>query len=194
MSVRGSPASAPHPGLQVLLRAEDQPRREALASMLRAAGHSTSESAQRADAILVDLAPGEPAPEEPSLPYVLLSDSRAHAQDADIPVVLPRGASARQIDAALRAAAAGLLVRARDRPPLAGFFPADDDLPPLLTPRELEILAAIGEGLSNKEVARRLGISTHTVKFHLEAIFAKLHASTRAEAVAKGLRRGLIEA
>ena len=51
MSARVSPASAPYPGLRVLLRAEDQQRREALASMLRAAGHSTSESAQGADAL-----------------------------------------------------------------------------------------------------------------------------------------------
>ena len=62
----------------------------------------------------------------------------------------------------------------------------------VLTPRELEILACLGEGMSNKAVARRLGISAHTVKFHLEAVFAKLGATSRAEAVAKGLRRGLI--
>jgi DNA-binding CsgD family transcriptional regulator len=63
---------------------------------------------------------------------------------------------------------------------------------PLLTPRELEILACLGEGMSNKAVARRLGISAHTVKFHLEAVFTKLGVTSRAEAVAKGLRRGLI--
>ena len=61
-----------------------------------------------------------------------------------------------------------------------------------ITPRELEILELIAEGLSNKEVARRLGISAHTVKFHLEAIFEKLGATTRADAVARGLRGGLI--
>ncbi len=65
--------------------------------------------------------------------------------------------------------------------------------PALLTPREIEILTAIGEGKSNKEAARALGISAHTVKFHLEAVFAKLGAANRAEAVAKGLRRRLIE-
>ena len=69
----------------------------------------------------------------------------------------------------------------------------DDPAHPLLTPREVDILAAVGEGLSNKAVARKLGISAHTVKFHMEAIFDKLDAATRAEAVAKGLRRGLIE-
>ena len=64
---------------------------------------------------------------------------------------------------------------------------------PLLTPREREILGLIGEGLSNKAMARRLGISVHTVKFHLEALFTKLDATSRAEAVAKGLRGGVIE-
>ena len=75
--------------------------------------------------------------------------------------------------------------------PATGFAEAEPARP-LLTPRELEILACLGEGMSNKAVARRLGISAHTVKFHLEAIFAKLGATSRAEAVAKGLRRGLI--
>ena len=60
-------------------------------------------------------------------------------------------------------------------------------------PREIEVLAAIGDGLSNKEAARRLGISQHTVKFHVESLFRKLDATSRAEAVHKGLRQGLIE-
>ena len=54
-------------------------------------------------------------------------------------------------------------------------------------------LTLIGQGMSNKAVARELGISVHTVKFHLEALFAKLEATSRAEAVAKGLLGGVIE-
>ena len=61
---------------------------------------------------------------------------------------------------------------------------APDESP--LTPRETEILTLIGQGFSNKAVARRLGISVHTVKFHIETMFGKLDASSRAEAVAKG--------
>ena len=100
-----------------------------------------------------------------------------------------------QFDQALRAAANGLLAREPEPDPSAGsgFRAAGEAAVPLLTPRELEILAALGEGLSNKGVARKLGISAHTVKFHLETIFRKLGVSSRAEAVAKGMRQGMIE-
>jgi DNA-binding NarL/FixJ family response regulator len=55
----------------------------------------------------------------------------------------------------------------------------------LFTPRELEVLGAIGDGFTNKMIARRLDISPHTVKFHVESLLRKLGARTRAEAVAK---------
>jgi two-component system, NarL family, nitrate/nitrite response regulator NarL len=55
------------------------------------------------------------------------------------------------------------------------------------------VLAALGKGLSNKAVARQLGISPHTVKFHVEALFRKLGAGSRAEAVVKGLKQQICE-
>jgi DNA-binding CsgD family transcriptional regulator len=58
-----------------------------------------------------------------------------------------------------------------------------------LTPRELDVLAAIADGDTNKAIARRLGISLHTVKFHVESVFRKLGARTRTEAVAKATER-----
>ncbi len=61
-----------------------------------------------------------------------------------------------------------------------------------LTPRELEVLAALAEGLSNRSIAARLGITEHTVKFHVSAIFGKLAAENRTDAVRRGVRRGLI--
>jgi DNA-binding NarL/FixJ family response regulator len=71
-----------------------------------------------------------------------------------------------------------------------GFAPLQETEPPaLLTPREAEVLAAIGEGLSNKEIARRLDISLHTVKFHVESLFRKLGARTRTQALAKAAER-----
>ena len=62
-----------------------------------------------------------------------------------------------------------------------------------LSPRELEILSLVSQGLENKQIATRLGISEATVKTHLKGVFARLDVSSRAEAVATGLRLGLIE-
>ena len=61
-----------------------------------------------------------------------------------------------------------------------------------ITPRELEVLELLAEGLSNKGIAARLGISDQTVKFHVAAISSKLGAHNRTEAVRQALRRGLI--
>jgi DNA-binding NarL/FixJ family response regulator len=74
--------------------------------------------------------------------------------------------------------------------PQAGFS-ALEESGALLTPRELEVLGAIGEGLTNKAIARRLAISLHTVKFHVESLFRKLGARTRTEAGAKASERQL---
>ncbi len=68
--------------------------------------------------------------------------------------------------------------------------PGADEAP--LTARELEVLAALADGLSNKAIARRLDISFHTVKFHVGGILAKLDADSRTEAVAKAAQRGLV--
>lgn len=62
-----------------------------------------------------------------------------------------------------------------------------------LTPREFEVLRLVAEGLHNREIAAALGVTEHTIKFHLGAIFGKLGATTRTEAVQKGLRLGVIE-
>jgi DNA-binding CsgD family transcriptional regulator len=68
--------------------------------------------------------------------------------------------------------------------------PVEDDL--LLTPRELEVLALLAEGMSNKAIARRLGISVHTAKFHVGAVMDKLDVVGRTDAVAHAVRRGVI--
>lgn len=65
-----------------------------------------------------------------------------------------------------------------------------DDLQ--LTPREVEVLALLAEGASNKAIARRLGISVHTAKFHVGSLIEKLEAVGRTDAVAHAARRGVI--
>jgi len=61
-----------------------------------------------------------------------------------------------------------------------------------LTDRELEVLNLVAEGFSNLEIAKRLGVSRNTIKFHVSSIIGKLVATSRTEAVTVGLRRGLI--
>jgi DNA-binding CsgD family transcriptional regulator len=69
--------------------------------------------------------------------------------------------------------------------------PANDDVS--LTPRELEVLALLAEGMSNKAIARRLGISVHTAKFHVGALIDKFDAIGRTDALAHAARRGVIQ-
>ena len=72
---------------------------------------------------------------------------------------------------------------------------ANGDEPPLvehLTRRELEVVTLLADGLPNRQIARSLGVSEETIKFHLASIFGKLGASNRTDAVRQALRRGLV--
>ena len=108
--------------------------------------------------------------------------------------VIPTFARPEQIVAAIRAAATGLITLPPEavlpQEPLERRS-AKPKLEPL-TPRELEVLRLLADGTSNKELAQRLGISDHTVKFHLASIFGKLDVSTRTEAVTVGINLGFI--
>ena len=73
----------------------------------------------------------------------------------------------------------------------AAATPAEQDAP--LTPREIEVLIHLAEGASNKTIARRLGISIHTVKFHVGSLLDKLDATGRTDAVAHAARLGVIQ-
>lgn len=113
--------------------------------------------------------------------------------------VLPRDAQPAELLAAVEAAAAGLVVVAPEfvvalsSQPVRATRPFVPSAPSVaLSPREAEILGMLAEGLGNKIIAARLGISEHTVKTHVASVFAKLGAETRAEAVAIGVRHGLI--
>lgn len=123
----------------------------------------------------------------------------AEALRSGVRAILPRQAAAGEIVAAIEAAAAGLVALHPDA--VEALLPAASPAaraPPAspqqqaLTPREIEVLGMMAEGLGNKEIAWRLGLSEHTVKFHVSAIFAKLNATSRTEAVILGIRQGLI--
>jgi two-component system, NarL family, nitrate/nitrite response regulator NarL len=68
----------------------------------------------------------------------------------------------------------------------------DEEIPEALTAREVQVLELLAEGLPNKAVARRLGISDQTVKFHVASLSSKLGAANRTDAVRRAVRRGLI--
>ena len=165
--------------LRVAVHADDPLRRTALCKVVAEAGHIVVDLQDEADIVLAD---GSRPPEEVRNVIGLgIADDRLRG-------TLPREADARQIDAAIRAVAAGLIVRAPARENGFGAM-RESEGHALLTPRELEVLAALAEGMTNKAIARRLEISLHTVKFHVKSLFRKLGARTRTEAVVKAAER-----
>ncbi|HEY1336462.1 MAG TPA: response regulator transcription factor [Bryobacteraceae bacterium] len=133
---------------------------------------------------------------EGSPPVVLLGGD-LHTQESlrsgGARVVLGADPPPAQIVAAIYAAAAGLVAAPAEE---AGLLPEAahiEEAADPLTPRELEVLEMLAEGLSNKLIAYRLSISDHTAKFHVNSILAKLNAGTRTEAVVRAVRLGLIK-
>ena len=130
------------------------------------------------------------------IPSLLLVTDLAQANEglaAGARGVISRDSTPRQIHAALRAIAEGLRVIDGD----AVFGAAKsrtlhDTLQEPLTARELEVLQLLSAGMTNKEIASRLGITEHTIKFHVNAILGKLGAETRTEAVVHAARLGIV--
>ncbi len=111
--------------------------------------------------------------------------------------ILPADASPEELAAAVRALHEGLVVGPPGLLKAALNQPAlDQDLDILpsevLTTRETEVLQLLAEGMANKQISLSLGISEHTVKFHVSALYTKLGVSNRTEAVRKGFQRGLV--
>ena len=140
---------------------------------------------------------------------IYLLDSGVHAPAAQLArgsvAWLPLDADADDVVAAVHAVIRGLTVvsphvlpvagaagerRARREPRIAAAVTGEAE--PHLTDRELDVLRALAEGLGNKQIGARLGISPSTVKYHLQSIFGKLDVRTRSEAVSYGLRRGVV--
>jgi DNA-binding NarL/FixJ family response regulator len=136
----------------------------------------------------------------PRLPPVIVLTSTPHeawtarARRAGVRAVLRSDAGTDELAAALTATNAGLLAVHPDAVSVASAAlattPTADATTP--TPRELEVLEMMAEGMSNRAIAVRLKISRHTVKFHVAALLTKLGAQSRTEAVTAGVRQGLI--
>lgn len=160
----------------------------------------------RVDVAIVDDETESGAPTQGVARIVLAS--RTTHRPAAVAAVLPRDAGTALIAAAVRIAAAGYVVdhapsdldgrggglgSTDGRPDgglLAGGEPDHEVI--RLSPREMEVLALLAEGASNKVIARHLDISVHTAKFHVAAILVKLDAANRTDAIATAMRQGLV--
>jgi DNA-binding NarL/FixJ family response regulator len=139
----------------------------------------------------------------PTMAAVVLIDDpnlawSVRALRSGVKAIVPRDASCWEFVAAIEAAYAGFITLAPDvadgfvRNVHAAETEPFSEMTEHLTQREIEVLRMLGRGLSNKEMAARLGISDHTVKFHISSILGKLEVSSRTEAVTQGIRMGVI--
>lgn len=210
-------ATVSESNLSIAIYAADATQREQLAALAeeaacRIAGAAETPSALRhltadtsVDAI-VTAWPGDDdrcaLPPDCPVPIIALMSTKgvkgmADALAAGAMAILPADATARDLRLAIAAAKRGLSLLPE---PLLRSSQAKRHAPPrdpdpgteALTARELDVLAAMTDGASNKAIARRLGISFHTVKFHVASVLEKLDAETRTEAVAEAARRGLV--
>ncbi len=156
-------------------------------------------SAEQPETMIGSLTDSDLAAEIPTVVLAEPGSSAVAAQalHAGIRAVLPSGLPTDQLAATLQAVASGLVVLhpAEVQAAFPVAAPASQplaELPEPLTRREREVLQMLAAGLANKEIAARLNISEHTAKFHVAAILGKLGAATRTEAVALGIRRGLV--
>jgi DNA-binding CsgD family transcriptional regulator len=157
-----------------------------------------------ADVVLAD------RPVEAAVPVIaVVSDGTRRIWPANVHAVVPADVDATTLTAIVTVVAAGYALAPRKdfapppyRPPLGGEGREGEADPPdaadepwsALSPREREVLALLAEGASNKEIARALALSVHTVKFHIAALNEKLGARSRVEAVAIAIRAGLVMA
>jgi len=154
------------------------------------------------DVILLDAEPAQSLDPAVDMPIVALIDDpdatwTAQALRSGVKAILPRESDMEDVLAAVQAAYAGMVfldpevadeLVAKIRTPSDQESEMADDL----TPREIEVLRMLAEGLGNRDMAAKLGISDNTVKFHISSILDKLNASSRTEAVTLGIRMGLI--
>jgi DNA-binding NarL/FixJ family response regulator len=209
------------PDLRVLIVSTNPLARGGLAAMLEGmpsvktvgsagAAEAASLAGQlQPDVVLLDAGDGELeeldaiarlASAQPGLPIVALASDQGSLSQAlafGASSLLPAAIDPQTLAAALLASVRGLAAIPRQE--LAALLPQEEPIDPAikaptesLTHRELEVLQLMARGLTNRQIARRLTISEHTVKFHAGAILGKLNARSRAEAVARAIGLGWI--
>jgi DNA-binding NarL/FixJ family response regulator len=172
-------------GLRALLSADNS---------LKVVNDSLSEE-KEADVVITSasLRAGQELNDTSSTATLFLSDDQLNIREIQrtfrVWGVLPTDASAEELAAAIHALSQGLIVG-------SSTLLFDSESEPLshgpLTDRESEVLGLLAKGLANKQIAVALGISEHTVKFHVSSIYSKLNVTNRTEAVREGLRGGWI--
>lgn len=194
---RSLPRHAADP-LRVTIAGDNPLRRASLVMRLAVFGDlALSETAyvdaiRNADVIIADTVDASRS----SAPVIYLVKDNSEASQAvarGARGVMTRDAAPRRLHSGIRAVAEGFVVV--DDEFAEAVLPqtrARVDLIEPLTPRELQVAQLLTGGLTNKEIAQRLGITEHTVKFHLNGVLRKLGVSTRTEAVAQAARLGLL--
>ncbi|HXY48001.1 MAG TPA: response regulator transcription factor [Terriglobales bacterium] len=202
-----APSAIRRGGLEALVRSA--PVLKLVGSVAGLGTLRSSLSGLQPDIVLVDLSAPDPglwlaasALEEHAAIVALIDEPdaswAAHALRTRVRAILPRDSSEEEIHSAIYAAHRGLvLLDPNVTNELASRVPSDSmtispEALDELTPREIEVLRMLAEGLGNKPIAARMAISEHTVKFHISSILDKLGASSRTEAVTLGIRMGLI--
>ena len=185
-------------GLETLIKGNPALK---LVGSLENINSSSSYAAQLSpDVILLDLEHPTRLPSAATSIVILVDepppDWAARVLRQGVKAILPRDAAAAEINDAIHAARGGMVLLDPDLAmALASRIPDFPDQGTMLddlTPRELEVLCMLAEGLGNRQIASRLGITSHTVKFHISSILDKLGASSRTEAVTMGIRAGMI--
>lgn len=172
-------------GITVEVRLGDEALARWISDWIAGSAAFTSGAAHGARSVLI----ADHVPDDVGTAIVLLGgdDVAGSTRNAQVSARLTPPVDFVKLRIAVEAAAHGLSVFE----PSARFGPADDGAPDL-TAREIEVLHLLAEGASNKIIARALGISAHTAKFHVASILEKLDAATRTEAVTSAIRLGLL--
>jgi two-component system, NarL family, nitrate/nitrite response regulator NarL len=200
--------SAQERPIRVAIHVADRPLRERLIRALAEAGDFASAGLGDADVTIADRPPDVAGPVIALAPTALLTIAQAIAWRCDVRAVLPADLDPMTLGAVITVIAAGLSVAPPDPARGAGNLVGnragswaetldhsgveDEEPAAILTRREREVLTLLAAGASNKAIARTLGLSVHTVKFHVASLIDKLGARGRVEAVAIALRTGLI--